>query len=175
MKAGWPAPKPMPSPTSQRLGVPTPVGSLDGLWSRPVEECFGRLGSGIRGVSSREAARRLADIGRNVAVEPTRRRLLSRIGKRLIEPLIAILIVAALISGATGDWGSLVIILTILAISIALDVTQEHRAEAATATRKASRSKTSFPATSCYCGLAISCPLTGLSLRARPHTRTRRF
>ncbi|WP_414474646.1 cation-transporting P-type ATPase [Microvirga sp. M2] len=83
-----------------------PAGSLDGFWSHSVEETLARLDTTPQGLSSRDAARRLAEVGRNVAVEPTRRRLLARIGRRLIEPLIAILIVAALISGATGDWGA---------------------------------------------------------------------
>lgn len=101
------------------------------FWSRPVVESLTLLQSGPPGLSGQEAARRLAEVGRNVAVEPPRRRLLAKIGKRLIEPLIAILIVAALISGAAGDWASFVTILAILCISTALDVTQEHRAEGA--------------------------------------------
>ncbi|MBB4038733.1 Mg2+-importing ATPase [Microvirga flocculans] len=101
----------------------------DDFWSRSAEASFASLRSEEQGLSAQEAARRLRDVGRNIAVEPVRRRILAKIGKRLIEPLIAILIVAALISGATGDWASFGIILSILAISIALDVTQEHRAE----------------------------------------------
>src|SRR4051812_5620659 len=63
---------------------------------------------------------------------PPRRHALAKIAHRLVEPLILILIVAAAISGATGDWTSFAIILVILALSIALDVIQEHRAEIAT-------------------------------------------
>jgi len=103
----------------------------DEFWSLTVEESCARLGTRREGLSSRDAARLLSTTGLNVAVEPVRRRLVAKIGKRLAEPLIAILIAAALISGATGDWTSFGIILTILSLSIALDVTQEHRAEAA--------------------------------------------
>ncbi|MBF9232893.1 magnesium-translocating P-type ATPase [Microvirga alba] len=101
----------------------------DPFWRRSTEASFAALRCSAQGLSSAEAARRLAETGSNVAVEPVRLRLLAKIGRRLIEPLIAILIVAALISGATGDWASFVIILTILSLSIALDVIQEHRAE----------------------------------------------
>ncbi|WQO29837.1 magnesium-translocating P-type ATPase [Microvirga lotononidis] len=109
----------------------TPADTADRFWIYSAEESLARTKTGKEGLPSMEAARRLADVGHNVAVEPTRRRILAKIGKRLVEPLIAILIAAALISGATGDWASFGIILTILGLSIALDVTQEHRAEAA--------------------------------------------
>ncbi|WP_262029274.1 HAD-IC family P-type ATPase [Microvirga sp. Mcv34] len=108
-----------------------PADSADRFWVYSAEESLARYGTGKDGLSAQEATRRLTDVGRNVAVEPTRRRILAKIGKRLVEPLIAILIAAALISGATGDWASFGIILTILGLSIALDVTQEHRAETA--------------------------------------------
>jgi Mg2+-importing ATPase len=115
----------------RQSGAPMLRDTPDVFWSRSIDESLALLQSGSQGLSSREVARRLAEVGRNVAVEPRRRRLLARVGKRLIEPLIAILIVAGLISGATGDWASLGIILAIIGISTGLDVTQEHRAEAA--------------------------------------------
>lgn len=101
------------------------------LWSRSFEQSFALVQARQQGLSSQEAAQRLADSGRNTAIEQTRRKLIAKIGKRLLEPLIAILIVAALASGATGDCASFGIILAILSISVALDVTQEHRAETA--------------------------------------------
>ena len=54
-----------------------------------------------------------------------------KIAKRFAEPLIAILIVAAAISGFTGDIASFCIIVIVIALSIILDVVQEHRAEEA--------------------------------------------
>ncbi len=121
-----------PGPAAEKMLAEAVPGDLpDRFWSLSAKEGFGRLRTGDEGLSAREAARRLEETGRNVAVEPMRRRLLAKIGRRLIEPLIVILIFAALISGATGDWASFGIILAILSVSIALDVTQEHRAEAA--------------------------------------------
>ncbi len=58
-------------------------------------------------------------------------RLLAKIAKRFAEPLVAILLVAAAISGVTGDLTSFAIILAVISLSIFLDVVQEHRAEAA--------------------------------------------
>lgn len=58
-----------------------------------------------------------------------RRSLIIKFGKRITEPLIAILLIAALISGAVGDWQSLIVIVLIVVFSIALDVVQEQKAE----------------------------------------------
>ena len=103
----------------------------DRFWAVPAEELIAALGTSRDGLAAAEAARRLAACGRNQMEEAPRRRLLARIGRRLAEPLVAILLVAATLSGAMGDWASFLIILAILAASIALDVAQEHRAEAA--------------------------------------------
>ena len=58
-----------------------------------------------------------------------RRSLVIKLGKRLAEPLITILLIAALISGAAGDWQSIIVIALIVQFSIALDVFQEQKAE----------------------------------------------
>jgi Mg2+-importing ATPase len=103
----------------------------DAFWRRSAEESLAELHSRISGLSGRDALQRLAGTGPNLAVEPRRSRVLAKIGRHLAEPLVAILILAALISGATGDWVSFGMIIAILGVSIALDVTQEHRAETA--------------------------------------------
>ena len=59
--------------------------------------------------------------GHNAVTGATRRRILARIGHRLTDPLIAILIVAGLVSGLTGNLASCAIIFAILSISIALE------------------------------------------------------
>jgi magnesium-transporting ATPase (P-type) len=58
-------------------------------------------------------------------------RLAVKVAKRFAEPLIAILLVAAAISGFTGDMASFAIIVVVIVLSIALDVVQEQRAEQA--------------------------------------------
>ena len=58
-----------------------------------------------------------------------RRSLIASFGRRIAEPLIAILLIAALISGAAGDWQSLIVIVLIVLFSIALDIFQEQKAE----------------------------------------------
>ena len=94
-------------------------------------EALAALHSTGEGLSGAAAARRLAEHGPNRAGLPGHRRLAARLLRRVTEPLIAILIVAAALSGATGDLASMLIIFVILGFSVALDLFQEGRAEAA--------------------------------------------
>jgi len=102
----------------------------ENFWTVPAPQALTALDSMAGGLTATEAARRLAVIGPNQASATRPRRLLARIFRRIAEPLVAILLAAAVISGVTGDIASFVIILAILAVSITLDVVQEHRAEA---------------------------------------------
>lgn len=99
------------------------------FWREGQSALLQRLQTTPGGLSDGEAAERLRRFGPNLAVTSLRRSLPLKIAKRLVEPLIAILLIAALISGATGDWQSLIIIVLIVLASIALDVFQETQAE----------------------------------------------
>ena len=57
---------------------------------------------------------------------------------RPAEPRVAILIVAGLVSGVSGDWAGFVVILGVVGVSVAMDVMQEERAEEAAARRRES-------------------------------------
>ncbi|HEY6025437.1 MAG TPA: HAD-IC family P-type ATPase, partial [Pseudolabrys sp.] len=103
----------------------------DTFWCAGDAELLSKFDTTAGGLSGAEAARRLRAIGRNAVAEPARRNMLGKILRRLIEPLIAILILAAIVSAAVGDLASGVIILAILTVSIGLEVTQEHNAEKA--------------------------------------------
>jgi Mg2+-importing ATPase len=103
----------------------------DAFWCNSVGALYGQLGSAASGLSSDEAGRRLAQFGPNSVSETPHRRVLWKIARRFGEPLVAILVVAAGISAFTGDVASFGIILTVIALSVTLDVVQEHRAELA--------------------------------------------
>jgi len=103
----------------------------DAFWCPSATELLSRLGTTAAGLSAVEARRRLLGAGPNVVAEPARRRIGAKILRRLIDPLVAILILAALVSSAVGDLASCAVILIIVAISIALEVAQEHKAEKA--------------------------------------------
>lgn len=101
------------------------------FWLQPIETLLAQFESRREGLSSDEAAHRLARYGRNAFHPPAGQSLLAKIGKRMLNPLVAILLVAAAISSISGDLGSFVIILTVITFSITLDIVQEHHAEAA--------------------------------------------
>ena len=108
------------------------------FWQQPTKALLLTLRSRSEGLTASEAARRLEEAGPNAFHEPIRQRLLAKIAKRILNPLIAILLVAAAISGITGDAGSFAIIVTVIAGSITLDIVQEHHAEVAVETLRRS-------------------------------------
>lgn len=119
---------------TETLRQPSPAGPgalPDHFWSVPREDALAALASTPEGLGTAEAARRLDAAGRNLVTEQRRRRILAKLARRLAEPLVAILVIAAAVSGATGDWVSFSLILVVLTASNLLDVFQEHRAERA--------------------------------------------
>jgi Mg2+-importing ATPase len=105
--------------------------SADLFWQAPLDQAYARVASSAAGLTAAEAATRLARFGPNAVARMPHRRLVLKIAKRFAEPLVAILVVAAAVSGMTGDLASFVIIVFVITMSIALDVVQEHRAEIA--------------------------------------------
>ena len=101
----------------------------DSFWCRSAAELMSELASAPSGLSSDRAAQRLRVQGRNTIAERVHNRLLGKIVHRLADPLVAILAIAAAVSGISGDWASCIIILSILAISIGLEIVQEQKAE----------------------------------------------
>jgi Mg2+-importing ATPase len=120
----------------QRLAAdPAPA---DLFWQKPADALLAGLQSRREGLTASVAADRLAQVGPNAFHEPVRQRLLAKIAKRVLNPLIAILLVAAAISSISGDIASFVIIVTVIAGSIGLDIVQEHHAEVAVETLRRS-------------------------------------
>jgi Mg2+-importing ATPase len=105
--------------------------STDMFWRVPVDSLYRKVDSSPAGLSTAEAARRLIRFGPNTVASIPHRRVLRKIAKRVIDPLIGILLFAAVVSGLTGDAASFAIIVIVVVLSIVLDVLQEHRAEMA--------------------------------------------
>ncbi|UBI36860.1 MULTISPECIES: HAD-IC family P-type ATPase [Streptomyces] len=91
------------------------------------------LGSGPRGLTEDEAARRLADAGENVL--PGRRPPgpVRRFAHGLRDPFTAVLLCLGLVSAAVASWGTACVISVLVAVSCALRTVGEHRAERAAA------------------------------------------
>ena len=98
-----------------------------------VEAVLTRLGTTPLGLSTAEAAARLAAHGRNVVADrqrPSRWRLARR---ALANPLVVLLAVLAGSSLATGDVAAAVLMVAMLAIGVGLRLVQEARADDAVA------------------------------------------
>jgi Ca2+-transporting ATPase len=83
------------------------------------------------GLSALEAARRLERDGRNALPEPPRTRLWRRVLMQLRDPLVAVLLVAAVLTLATGDWTDAGVILLVIVVNTSVGVTQEVKADQA--------------------------------------------
>ncbi len=90
-----------------------------------------QLGAGPDGLSSADAAARRLRYGPNTLEERQRLSVFLKFLSRFRNPLVLILLVAAVISALTGDLTSFILISTIVLMSAVLDTVQEHRAEEA--------------------------------------------
>ena len=105
-----------------------PVGAF---WQTPLDELERQLGASSNGLSSKEADARLLRCGANTLDSRQKYSFLLKVLSRFRNPLVLILLVAAVISGLTGDVASLGIISTMVLLSVLLDSVQEYRAEQA--------------------------------------------
>ena len=101
------------------------------FWQTPLDELERQLGASSNGLSSTEAAARLLRYGANTLDSRQKYSFLLKVLSRFRNPLVLILLVAAVISGLTGDVASLGIISTMVLLSVLLDSVQEYRAEQA--------------------------------------------
>jgi Mg2+-importing ATPase len=112
--------------------APSPEAPLDATRASrlPAEAVLERLGSGAEGLAAVDAADRLRRFGANVLL--THRVTAVGVFKRqLRNPLLFLLLGAAVISGLTGDPVDAVIIAAILVLSVGLGFVNEYRSERA--------------------------------------------
>ncbi len=103
---------------------------------RSSEEVLKDLGTGEDGLSSDEALRRLDENGKNKLKEAESVSLFMRFVDQLRDPMVIVLIVAAILSGITAAYSGesyidVIIILAVVIINSVLGVYQESKAEKA--------------------------------------------
>jgi P-type Mg2+ transporter len=98
------------------------------FWQLPVAVLLQDLNSSPSGLSSTEAALRLAQFGPNLIHAERKRALVLQFLAKFRNPLVIILLTASALSAFTGDAVSFFIIGTIVLISVTLDFVQEYRA-----------------------------------------------
>ena len=122
------------------------------FWNKPAAE----IAASGAGLSAPEAARRLAQFGPNAIDVVGATHVLLKIVRRFAQPLVLVLLVAAIVSGLSGDMASAIIILAIIMVSTAMDVMQEHGAEHAAA---ALRQSIAISVTTLRDGHAVEIPV----------------
>ena len=101
-----------------------------------VDEVLRELKTDKSGIDSEEAQRRLDETGRNKLAEGKHDGIVKRFLKQLLDPMIIILLVAAVLSGITAAYSGesmldVFIILFIVVLNSVLGVIQESKAERA--------------------------------------------
>lgn len=102
------------------------------------EEVLAEQNTSREGLSTAEAEKRLERDGKNKLVEGKKISLLERFLKQLADPMIIILIAAAVVSGITAAYAGesftdVIIIMIVVLINAVLGVVQENKAEKAIA------------------------------------------
>src|SRR5512146_2525913 len=106
------------------MGVMTGTGSRTGPDSGPQA---GRVPQ--RGLSSAEAASRLAAAGLNVLPAARPVPLWRRVLDQLRDPLVLVLLAAAAITTVTGDWTDATVIILVIVVNTTAGVIQEVKAD----------------------------------------------
>ena len=104
-----------------------------------VSSVLSEFGTSSKGLSQEEAKKRLLSDGPNKLAEGKKESLIKKFLEQLSEPMLIILMVAAVLSVGTSylsgepEWTDAVIILVVVLINAVLGVVQEAKAEAAIA------------------------------------------
>ena len=101
------------------------------LKSLALDQLYPLVDSGPQGLTTSEAIKRSKDLGYNQIAAAKKRHPVILFLSYFQNPLIIILIIAALISGLTGELKSMAIILSMILLSVILNFYQEHKSSKA--------------------------------------------
>ena len=100
-------------------------------WDQPLPDVCAALRTSSEGLSAAEAADRRKSHGPNLIERPQQRRVIVGLLRRFANPLVLILVFAALVAALSREEASFLIIASVVFLSILIDFVQEHRAETA--------------------------------------------
>lgn len=97
------------------------------LFSLSHQEALEKLSSSQQGLTTEQAAKRLIEYGYNQITRKKTQPLVVAVITRYANPLVAILLIAAIVSAFTGNILSAIIIILMVILSIGLDYLQNRR------------------------------------------------
>ncbi len=97
----------------------------------PIEEVFSKLKTSQKGLSEKEAKKRLEYYGFNEPARKKKRTILNQILSRFINPLVIVLIIICAFSLIYGSALSAFLVFLMILLSVFLSFIQEHRSEKA--------------------------------------------
>ena len=97
----------------------------------PIEEVFSNLKTSPKGLSEKEAKKRLEYYGLNEPARRKKRTIFTQILSKFINPLVIVLIIICVFSLFYGEKISAFIVFMMIVLSVFLAFIQEHRSEKA--------------------------------------------
>lgn len=104
---------------------------LDEPYALPVPDVLAALGTSEAGLSPDEAAERLASQGANELTSKPPKTLFDMVREQVSDPLILILLIAAVVSALLQEWKEALVIIFIVIVNTAIGVVQERKAAGA--------------------------------------------
>jgi Mg2+-importing ATPase len=101
-----------------------------------TDQVLHHLGTSRAGLSTEEAERRLDEYGPNVVAKESKHGWLVLLFRAIVNPLVILLVVLAIVSVVTEDYGSAAVMLAMVVLGVSLRFVQELRAEVGAAKLK---------------------------------------
>lgn len=124
-----PQPSQAPAPAEDRPPLPAPH-------TREVSEVLDYLGSSTQGLSSQHSAELLSTIGRNELRRAKPETLIQRLFRQINDPMIYVLIAAAVLTAILGNWTDTIVISAVVIVNMMVGFIQEGKAADALASIK---------------------------------------
>lgn len=101
------------------------------LYQKDIGEVLKEVDSTTQGLTQKSAEERLRANGKNKLKEGKTKPLITKIWEQIKDPMVLVLIAAAVISGAFGEIADMAIILVVVLLNAVLGIVQEGKAEKA--------------------------------------------
>lgn len=106
-------------------------------YTKSQDEVFESVESSAKGLSSAEASARLEKNGKNALAEGKKKSVMQVFLEQFKDLLVIILMIAAVISGITGEWAGMAVILVVIVLNAILGTVQYVKAEKSLSALKA--------------------------------------